>query len=157
MVKILFTLRDMMLKKQIQFLLKCSVLIAVILFGCEYVQPDPFVTPEYPPHRPYNPDPPDGATGQPLNITLSWLASDPNNNIREFDVYFDVDSLPYDHLVSVGQWEMSYTAGILRSNTMYYWSIEVRDSFGNERMGDVWSFTTGDNDSRIDKSLNSIK
>jgi hypothetical protein len=52
---------------------------------------------------------------------------------------------------------MSYTAGILRSNTMYYWSIEVRDSFGNERMGDVWSFTTGDNDSRIDKSLNSIK
>jgi hypothetical protein len=100
---------------------------------------------------------PDGATGQPLNITLSWLASDPNNNIREFDVYFDVDSLPYDHLVSVGQWEMSYTAGILRSNTMYYWSIEVRDSFGNERMGDVWSFTTGDNDSRIDKSLNSIK
>jgi len=109
--------------------------------------PEPSEDIEYPPHPPSNPHPSDGSGDQPLNVTLSWSASDANDDIEEFDVFFSNDPFPDFHLVEEGHPEMFYIPGILNSNTTYYWRIIVRDSLGSENGGTVWSFTTVSDDS----------
>jgi uncharacterized protein (TIGR02145 family) len=93
-----------------------------------------------PPAVPTDPSPPDGATNQSINTTLSWSCSDPENDPLTYDVYFG-ETTPLD-LVSTGQSLTSFNPGSLIQNTMYYWKIIALDGQGNSTESPVWSLMT---------------
>jgi len=84
-----------------------------------------------------NPEPGDGASGQNIDVDLSWTA-DPTATAH--DVYFGTDaaSLPP---VSLDQAGTTYDPGTLAANTTYYWRIDEKNA-GGLTTGAVWSFTT---------------
>jgi uncharacterized protein (TIGR02145 family) len=93
-----------------------------------------------PPDVPSDPSPPDGSINQPINTTLSWTCSDPENDPLTYDVYFGPGTPP--ELVSTGQSQANYNPGMLDENTTYYWKIVALDGQGNSSDSLVWSFTT---------------
>lgn len=99
-------------------------------------------TPNHPPNLPSNPYPPDGATEQPLNVTISWSCSDPDSgDVLTFDVYFGSDSILT--LVSSAQSETTYDLPEnLEQNQTYYWKIVAMDSHYDQTIGPIWSFGT---------------
>jgi len=92
-----------------------------------------------PPNQPSNPQPPDGAVDQSIDVDLSWSCSDPDNDPLTYDVYFGTDSIP--PLISEGQTETTYDPGTLSENTEYYWRIVAHDGYGQAE-GQVWRFVT---------------
>ena len=92
------------------------------------------------PDAPANPNPENAATDIPINVSLQWTASDPDQDPITFDVYFgNVQNPP---LVSQGISANSYDPGIMANVTTYYWKIVVHDDHSNSTEGEVWSFTT---------------
>ena len=95
-----------------------------------------------PPNPPTNPLPPNGATDQETNLTLTWLALDPDpGDSLKYDVYFDRLNPPTT-LVGSNQRDAFLTRSGLSTGTTYYWRIVVKDSRGGVTGGPVWSFTT---------------
>jgi hypothetical protein len=93
-----------------------------------------------PPTQPSLPYPEDGDTGVPLNVTLSWEASDPDGDTLEFDLYFGEQSnlsLEASNLTT-----KSYEPSELDYNTKYYWKVVAKDPDGKTATSPVWSFTT---------------
>ncbi|UCG51585.1 MAG: hypothetical protein JSW58_15585, partial [Candidatus Latescibacterota bacterium] len=99
-----------------------------------------FTTLRVRPYPPSNPSPPMVAEDVPLNVTLSWDASDPQGDPMTFDVYFGA-SLPISP-VAIDHPLQSYDVGPLTTETLYYWKIVARDSGGNETSSSIWIFTT---------------
>lgn len=93
-----------------------------------------------PPNIPKTPTPADGATGVPVDNTLSWECSDPDGDSLTYDVYFGTNSNP--PLVKVGHTSTLYIPGTLQYGTTYYWKIVAKDGNGWETAGPVWSFFT---------------
>jgi uncharacterized protein (TIGR02145 family) len=93
-----------------------------------------------PPSSPASPQPPDGATNQPINTTLSWSCTDPENDPLTYDVYFGTSNPP--ELIASGQTVNSYNTTTLGYNTTYYWKIIATDDHNNSIEGPVLSFTT---------------
>lgn len=98
-----------------------------------------------PPNSPTNPVPSDGAVDQPIDATLSWTCTDPENDALTYDVFFGVTSSPGQ--VASDSTQASYDPGPLQYFRIYYWKIRARDSQGNTKTGSVWSFTTELSDS----------
>jgi len=92
-----------------------------------------------PPSVPSSPYPANGATGVPVNVTLSWSCSDPDGDTLTYDVYFGQTSTP--PLVKSGHNLTSYSPGTLEYSTTYYWKIVAKDSGGKVTEGPVWHFT----------------
>jgi uncharacterized protein (TIGR02145 family) len=101
---------------------------------------DNFTPINQPPSSPNSPSPETGSTNQPLNTTLTWNCTDPENDPMTFDAYFGVENPPT--LVSTAQAGMTYNPGLLASNTDYFWKVVAHDNQGNTTEGPVWSFTT---------------
>lgn len=96
--------------------------------------------PNQPPVVPYDPVPPDGATGIGIQCMLIWNCYDPENDPLYYDIYFGTDiPLP---LVSGWQSTQSFDPGALYFNTQYYWKVVAHDDHMNITEGPVWSFTT---------------
>jgi uncharacterized protein (TIGR02145 family) len=95
-----------------------------------------------PPASPSNPSPEDGATNKPVNLSLSWLCSDPDNDPLTYDVF--LGTVPNPQIVVTGLTENSYTPGVFENFTTYYWKIVAHDNHDHTTEGTVWSFTTGD-------------
>jgi len=93
-----------------------------------------------PPNLPTNPVPTNGAVNRPLTQTLAWQCTEPNGHAMTFDVYFGTSTPP--PLVASNIATLSYNPGLLASTTTYYWIIVARDSYGLERSGPTWSFST---------------
>jgi len=93
-----------------------------------------------PPASPANPNPVNGAHNQDVNLTLSWICSDPENDLLTYAVYFGTDNPP--PLVSIGQNENYFNPGTLNYETTYYWSIIAHDNYSNITEGPIWSLTT---------------
>ncbi|MCP4581276.1 MAG: SUMF1/EgtB/PvdO family nonheme iron enzyme [candidate division Zixibacteria bacterium] len=93
-----------------------------------------------PPGLPLNPDPPDEAFDQSIDMILTWDCSDPESDSIFYDVYFGESSPPA--LVSDDQILNFYDTGTLTPNRTYSWQIAARDQHGNSVTGPVWSFTT---------------
>ncbi len=94
-----------------------------------------------PPNTPSNPDPPNNAVDQPVDVTLSWSCSDPDGGSLKYSVYFGTASDP--PLVSSNQSSDSYTPEEpLTPGTKYYWKIRAKDSEGAATTGPIWNFTT---------------
>jgi uncharacterized protein (TIGR02145 family) len=93
-----------------------------------------------PPALPADPQPPDGAGSQSVNLTLSWTCSDPDGDPLTYDVYFGTDNPPAP--VSIGQTANSYDPGTLDYVMYYYWKIVAHDDHSHTTEGPIWSFTT---------------
>jgi hypothetical protein len=94
------------------------------------------------PNTPSNPSPVDSATGQSLDVNLSWSGGDPDGDTVTYDVYFDAGDTTPDVLVSNDQSSTTYDPGTLNYDTQYYWQIVARDSHGATATSPVWDFTT---------------
>jgi hypothetical protein len=75
------------------------------------------------------------------SVTLSWTASDVDNDTLTFDVYLDTASDPVTK-VSENQTGTAYNATSLTTATTYYFKVVVKDDKGGITIGQVWSFKT---------------
>lgn len=75
------------------------------------------------------------------STTLSWTASDVDNDTLTFDVYLDTNSDPVTK-VSENQSATTYDASGLTPASTYYFKVVVKDGNGGVAIGQVWSFTT---------------
>ncbi len=95
-----------------------------------------------PPHIPANPYPANGATNQPLNLTLSWKGGDPDRDTVTYDVFLGTQNIPL--LIKRNHPRTRYNLDSLKPSTIYYWKILARDSKGEESEGPIWHFATGE-------------
>ena len=93
-----------------------------------------------PPNQPSNPNPVNGATGRPINLTTTWTCTDPDGDPLTYDVYFGTNSNP--PIASTNRTSASYNPGQLNNNTTYYWKIVAKDNQGHSTSGTVWNFKT---------------
>lgn len=78
---------------------------------------------------------------QEMSTSLSWTASDVDNDPLLFDVYFDTVNPPISK-VSENQSELTFEINNLGTSTNYYWKIVVKDNHGGLTNGQVWNFIT---------------
>lgn len=70
-------------------------------------------------------------------ITLKWTASDLDNDIIGYDVYFGTDSVPVIYANDINDNELIVS---VVSDTIYYWRIITKDSLGNTSDTGVYQF-----------------
>lgn len=75
------------------------------------------------------------------STTLSWSASDVDNDPLLFDVYLDMNQQPVTK-VSENQSETTFNATGLTAASTYYFKVVVKDDKGGASIGQVWNFTT---------------
>jgi formylglycine-generating enzyme required for sulfatase activity len=84
-----------------------------------------------------------GATGQSLDVDLSWSGGDPDGDNVTYDVSFGpgtARSLLNDcENITV----TSCDPGTLNPNTQYSWQVVAQDQHGAMAEGPVWEFSTG--------------
>ena len=95
------------------------------------------------PNEPSNPNPEDGESGVSVDIILSWIGGDPDNDDVIYDIYFGDYSPP--PLVEINQTSTEYDPGTLELITIYYWQIVTWDGYEASTTGPIWSFTTRTN------------
>ncbi len=98
-----------------------------------------------PPLVPSNPQPSDGATGQPGSLTLRWSGGDPDPELPYYDVYLGTTDPP--PIREANLLERYCEIADLDSNTTHYWMIVAQDEHGDTAAGPVWSFSTTIGDS----------
>ncbi len=102
-------------------------------------------TQDTPPGEITNMNPSDGATGQPLDLTLSWSCTHPAGENLKYNVYFvaaETDNFHTNNIVSFGQTQTNYTLHDLPYNTTCSWGIEAIDETGQTRFSLMYHFTT---------------
>jgi len=90
-----------------------------------------------PPDCAINPSPENGASGIQLNPVLTCNAL----GATSYDVYFGTESPP---AFVLNQNEPVYLPGILEANTIFYWQLVPRNSFGSATGCEIWQFTTSE-------------
>ena len=75
------------------------------------------------------------------STTLSWQASDVDQDPLVFDVYLDTNADPTTK-VSENQSATTFDASGLSASSTYYFKVVVKDDKGGISIGQVWSFTT---------------
>lgn len=85
-------------------------------------------------------EPQNSSTDVSISQKLKWTATDENDDILFYDVYFGTESDP--PLVSSAQPSQIYDPGTLQNGTTYYWRISVSDGKLANPKSDIWSFTT---------------
>ncbi len=96
----------------------------------------------YPPYTPTFPSPFDGATGQSLDLSLSWTGGDPDGDAVSYDVYLDAGNDPLETLVCGGLVSPTCNPGPLITDTHYAWQVVAADEHGAVTGGPVWGFVT---------------
>nr|WP_321411947.1 hypothetical protein [uncultured Allomuricauda sp.] len=72
-------------------------------------------------------------------LTLSWQGSDPDNDLMEYDVYFDTVNPPahFEDTVTSNSLNVSISPG---NGTIYFWRIVSRDTENNTSQSEVFQF-----------------
>ena len=96
-----------------------------------------------PPYKPYNPYPPDNATGVELNPTLSWEGGDPDGETVYYTIYLGEEGQQMTKIADNIS-ETSLPVYGLKPFTRYYWQVVAYDASGMNMKGDIWSFRTKD-------------
>jgi PKD repeat protein len=92
------------------------------------------------PSQPTAPSPQNKTANVPLDVTLSWTSTDPDNDLITYDVYFGTNSSPAK-IVS-HQSNPSFHLSSLQYQTTYFWKIISWDTFGGNTSSPLWLFTT---------------
>lgn len=71
-------------------------------------------------------------------VNLEWLASDLDNDIKEYDVYFDESNPPLLFRAEITDTFLNDIS--INAGTTYYWKIVTRDEVGNESNSKNFSF-----------------
>jgi hypothetical protein len=79
--------------------------------------------------------PANGATVISINPSLTWNQA---SGATSYDVYL---STSYPPALTTNTTSTSYTPSTLSPNTLYYWRIDAKNSYGTTQ-GTTWSFTT---------------
>ena len=95
------------------------------------------------PNTPGMPSPADGAVGQLLDVTLSWIGGDPDGNPVTYDIYLAAGGSTPDTLVEHGLSSAGFNPAPLAANTEFSWRVVSYDTFGAQTAGPTWHFTTG--------------
>lgn len=72
-------------------------------------------------------------------VVLSWTASDLDNDIVNYEVYFSVETPPTDLIRSLQPSVNSIKVSVA-SDTVYYWSVVVIDAEGNKSNSGIYNF-----------------
>ena len=72
-------------------------------------------------------------------VTLSWSASDLDDDIVSYEVYFSVETPPAD-LARTLQPTITSMKVSVTADTVYYWSVVVIDSEGNKSNTGIYNF-----------------
>lgn len=72
-------------------------------------------------------------------IELSWTASDLDDDIANFEVYFSVETPP-ENLVNTLSSNVNTLKVSVSSGAVYYWSIGTKDAEGNSSRSGIYSF-----------------
>lgn len=72
-------------------------------------------------------------------VVLSWSASDLDNDIVSYEVYFSVETPPTDLIRTLQPTTNSIKVSVT-SDTVYYWSVVVVDSEGNKSNSGIYNF-----------------
>lgn len=72
-------------------------------------------------------------------ITLSWNGNDPDNDVMEYDVYFDTITPPLhlENTVMTNSLNVSISPD---NGTVYYWRIVSRDADNNTSQSEIFQF-----------------
>jgi regulation of enolase protein 1 (concanavalin A-like superfamily) len=95
-----------------------------------------------PPDTPQLKHPSNGATEQPLSVTLRWS---PGPWAHRYDVYFGTDPASLVTViedVELGPYDKTFTAQGLAAGTTYYWKVVSRTMANLSRTSATRSFTT---------------
>ena len=95
---------------------------------------------DLPPNAPYDPTPYDTADRQPVPLTLTWKAADPEGLPLHFDVYLGTDANP--PLFASNVTTSSLDVNTLAFDTAYHWKVVAFDALNQATPGPVWSFKT---------------
>jgi hypothetical protein len=87
------------------------------------------------PNVPSNPYPAHNSINIPIELTLTWLGGDPNNDVVRYDVYLN-NRLVCDNTILT-----SCRVENLRYNTIYSWYVIASDGQLTSQ-GQLWGFTT---------------
>ncbi|MFD3001698.1 carboxypeptidase-like regulatory domain-containing protein [Pontibacter toksunensis] len=93
------------------------------------------------PGQPGSPSPEASATGQPIDVTLSWQAPE-NSDSLTYDVYLYESGTTEKKKIAESIADTSVVVQNLKYNTTYFWQVAVKDKTGKLTNGEVWSFTT---------------
>ncbi|PHS54130.1 MAG: hypothetical protein COB01_02515 [Lutibacter sp.] len=74
-------------------------------------------------------------------VTIEWIGSDVDNDIKEYDVYFGIAMLPTTILETTTNQKIENVA--VSANT-YYWKVVTRDDEGNTSTSEVFQFKVVD-------------
>ena len=94
----------------------------------------------FPPDPPENVSPYNGSNNQPLNVTLTWTATDADNDTLVFDIYLGTAVPP--PLLTSGVTTKSYSPSVLDFATQYYWRTVARDGHGGAASSITTTFVT---------------
>ena len=96
------------------------------------------------PGSPADPLPSNASVNQPVNLALSWKASDPDaaDSILSFTVYLYKSGSFTREIVASGINDTMTEVEDLDYNTTYYWQVTAKDSAGLTSNSETWSFTT---------------
>lgn len=73
-------------------------------------------------------------------VTLSWSASDLDNDIENIEVYFSEQNPPTDLEATLSNMATTLKVSVI-SGTTYYWSVVTRDAEGNATNSGIYSFS----------------
>ena len=80
-----------------------------------------------------------GSTVNSGNVTLSWIGEDIDNDITEYDVYFEAANPP---TAMVGTTAESSFSVSTQAAAIYYWYIITKDAEGNTSNSEIFEFRT---------------
>ena len=72
-------------------------------------------------------------------VTLIWTASDLDNDIVGYEVYFSVEAIPGDLIRTLEPAVKSIKVSVT-ADTVYYWSVIVIDAEGNKSNSGIYNF-----------------
>jgi len=72
------------------------------------------------------------------SVTLEWEASDVDNDISEYEVYFDITENPTTSLGTTPETSIADVA--VTSGNTYYWKVVTTDDIGNSSTSEIFEF-----------------
>lgn len=95
------------------------------------------------PNAPKTPVPDSAAVDVSCTTTLSWSATDPEDDPLTFDLFLDQANPPVA-VAATGLESAEYAiTTALSANTLYFWKVVAHDPYGGGSESPVWKFTTG--------------